>query len=78
MVSGFPDVSKIVILFNCGVVHPGYSECLSGICNKTPQPWEPVLFAAGGVVVGVLTGLVNCGGTTSPARKNGGGIAGEV
>ena len=34
MVSGFTNVSKIVILFNCGVVHPGYSECLSGICNK--------------------------------------------
>ena len=40
MVSGFPDVSKIVILFNCGVVQPGYSECLSGLCNKQPQPWE--------------------------------------
>ena len=34
MVSGFPDVSKIVILFNCGAVQPGYSECLSGACNK--------------------------------------------
>ena len=41
MVSGFYNVSKIVILFNCGVVRPGYSECLSGICNKKPQPWEP-------------------------------------
>ena len=78
MVSGFSNVSKIVILFNCGVVQPGYSECLSGICNKTPQPWEPGLFAAGGVVVGVLTGSVNCGSTPATTRKNGGGIAGEV
>ena len=78
MVSGFTNVSKIVILFNCGVVQPGYSECLSGLCNKLPQPWEPGLFAARGVVVGVFAGSVNCGGTTSPTRKNGGGIAGEV
>ena len=41
MVSWFPDVSKIVILFNCGAVHTGYSECLYGACNKLPQPWEP-------------------------------------
>ena len=34
MVSGFPDISKIVILFNCGAVHPGYSEWLCRICNK--------------------------------------------
>ena len=78
MVSGFYNVSKIVILFNCGVVHPGDSEWLCRICNKQPQPWEPGLLAAGGVVVGVLTGSVNCGGTASPTRKNGGGIAGEV
>ena len=78
MVSGFYNVSKIVILFNCGAVHQGYSECLSGLCNKLPQPWEPGLFAARGVVVGVLTGSVNCGGTASTTRKNGGGIAGEV
>ena len=41
MVSGFPNVSKIVILFNCGAVQPGYSELLCSICNKQPQPWEP-------------------------------------
>ena len=41
MVSGFYNVSKIVILFNCGVVHTGYSEWLCRICNKLPQPWEP-------------------------------------
>ena len=41
MVFGFPDVSKIVILFNCSAVHTGYSECLSVVCNKQPQPWEP-------------------------------------
>ena len=41
MVSGFPDISKLVILFNCGVVHTGYSEWLCRICNKQPQPWEP-------------------------------------
>ena len=78
MVSGFYNVSKIVILFNCGAVQPGYSECLSGLCNKQPQPWEPGLLAAAGVVVGVFAGSVNCGGTASPTRKNGGGIAGEV
>ena len=78
MVSGFTNVSKIVILFNCCVVKPGYSECLSVLCNKLPQPWEPGLFAAGGVVVGVFAGSVNCGGTAYPTRKNGGGIAGEV
>ena len=52
MVSGFPDISKIVILFNCGAVQPGYSEWLCMTCNKQPQPWEPGLFAAAGVVVG--------------------------
>ena len=78
MVSGFPDVSKIVILFNCNAVHTGYSECLYGLCNKLPQPWEPGLFAAVAVVVGVFAGSVNCGGTPAPTRKNGGGLAGEV
>ena len=78
MVSGFTDVSKIVILFNCGVVQPEYGECLSGLFNKLPQPWDPGLFAALAVVVGVFAGSVNCGGTASPTRKNGGGIAGEV
>ena len=78
MVSGFCNVSKIVILFNCGVVHPGYSECLSGACNKLLTAARHGLFDARGVVVGVLTGSVNCGGTASPTRKNGGGIAGEV
>ena len=78
MVSGFCNVSKIVILFNCGAVQPGYSECLSRARNKLPQPWEPGLFAAVAVVVGVFAGSVNCGGAASPTRKNGGGIAGEV
>ena len=41
MVSWFCNVSKIVILFNCGIVQPGHSECLSGLCNKQPQPWQP-------------------------------------
>ena len=66
MVSGFCNISKIVILFNCCVVQPGYSECLSRACNKLPQPWEPGLFAAAGVVVGVFAGSVNCGGAASP------------
>ena len=51
MVSGFPNVSKIVILFNCGVVQPGYSECLSGICNKPLTgctPWAIRRCACGG------------------------------
>ena len=34
MVSGFYNVSKIVILFNCRVVNQGYSELLCRICNK--------------------------------------------
>ena len=41
MVSGFCNVSKIVILFNCGAVQPGYSEWLCRTCNKLPKPWEP-------------------------------------
>ena len=78
MVSGFYNVSKIVILFNCGIGSAELHEWLCRTCNKQPQPWEPGLFAAGGVVVGVLGRSVNCGGTASPTRKNGGGIAGEV
>ena len=72
MVSGFPNVSKIVILFNCSAVQPGYSELLCSICNKQPQPWEPGLFAAAGVVVGGLGRSGDCGGTASTTRKNGG------
>ena len=34
MVSGFPDVSKIVILFNCGVDYAELHEWLCSICNK--------------------------------------------
>ena len=41
MVSWFPDISKIVILFNCCAVHPGYSELLCRTCNKQPQPAQP-------------------------------------
>lgn len=41
MASGFCNISKIVILFNCGVVQPGYSELLCRICNKQPQPAQP-------------------------------------
>ena len=66
MVFGFSNISKIVILFNCGAAHPGYSELLCRTCNKQPKPWEPGLFAAAGVVVGVLGRSVNCGGTPSP------------
>ena len=78
MVSGFTDISKIVILFNCGIDSAELHEWLCRICNKQPQPWEPGLLAAAGVVVGVLGRSVNCGGTPAPSRKNGGGIAGEV
>ena len=78
MVSGFSNVSKIVILFNCGIDSAELHEWLCRICNKQPQPGIPGLFSARGVVVGVFAGSVNCGGTTSPTRKNGGGIAGEV
>lgn len=78
MVSGFSNVSKIVILFNCGIDSAELHELLCRICNKQPQPGSPGLFAAVGVVVGVLGRSVNCGGTPSPTRKNGGGIAGEV
>ena len=66
MVSGFPDVSKIVILFNCGIDSAELHELLCRICNKQPQPGSPGLFDAGGVVVGVLWRSVNCGGTTPP------------
>ena len=66
MVSGFPDVSKIVILFNCGIDSAELHEWLCMICNKQPQPGSPGLFAAAGVVVGVFAGSVNCGGTPSP------------
>ena len=41
MVSGFPNVSKIVILFNCGIDSAELHELLCMICNKQPQPWEP-------------------------------------
>ena len=78
MVLGFSNVSKIVILFNCGIYSAELHEWLCRICNKQPQPGSPGLFAAAGVVVGVFAESVNCGGTTSPTRKNGGGIAGEV
>lgn len=66
MVSVFPDVSKIVILFNCGAVQPGYSECLSGLCNKLLTAARHGLFDARGVVVGVLGRSVNCGSTPLP------------
>ena len=78
MVSWFCNVSKIVILFNCGIDSAELHEWLCRICNKPPQPGGQGLFAAAGVVVGLLDGSVNCGGTASPTRKNGGGIAGEV
>ena len=41
MVSGFCNVSKIVILFNCGIDSAELHEWLCRICNKQPQPWEP-------------------------------------
>ena len=78
MVSGFPNVSKIVILFNCGIDSAELHELLCSICNKLPKHALPGLFADVAVVVGVFAGSVNCGGTASPTRKNGGGIAGEV
>lgn len=66
MVSGFPDVSKIVILFNCGIDSAELHELLCSICNKQPQPGSPVLFAAAGVVVGLLGRSGDCGGTPPP------------
>ena len=78
MVSRVSNVSKIVILFNCGIGSAELHEWLCRTFNKQPQPGSPGLFAAAGVVVGVFAGSVNCGGTASPTRKNGGGIAGEV
>ena len=78
MVSGFLDVSKIVILFNCNAVHPVYSGLLCRHAISSRSLGRPGLFAAAAVVVGVFAGSVNCGGTASPTRKNGGGIAGEV
>ena len=51
MVSGFSNVSKIVILFNCGVVHTGYSEWLCRICNKPLTgcaPWPILRRGCGG------------------------------
>ena len=41
MVSGFCNVSKIVILFNCGIDSAELHEWLCRICNKQPQPLEP-------------------------------------
>ena len=66
MVSGFPNVSKIVILFNCGVDSAELHELLCRTCNKPLTGCSPWLFAAAGVVVGGLGRSVNCGGAASP------------
>ena len=66
MVFGFSNISKIVILFNCGIDSAELHELLCRICNKPLTGCSPGLFAAGGVVVGVLGRSVNCGGTPSP------------
>ena len=78
MVSGFPDISKIVILFNCGIDSAELHEWLCRTGNKQPQPGSLGLFDAAGVVVGGLGRSVNCGGAASTTRKNGGRLAGEV
>ena len=79
MVSGFPDISKIVILFNCGIDSAELHELLCSICNKLPQHALPGLFTAVAVVVGGPLAIGKLWwGTTSPTRKNGGGVAGEV
>ena len=41
MVSRFSNVSKIVILFNCGVDSAELHELLCKKCNKRPQPAQP-------------------------------------
>nr|DAE10200.1 MAG TPA: hypothetical protein [Myoviridae sp. ctzS633] len=78
MVSVFSDISKIVILFNCGVDSAELHECLCSICNKQLTGCAPGLLPGRGVVVGAWVMIRHCGSTPSPTRKNGGGLAGEV
>nr|DAH95045.1 MAG TPA: hypothetical protein [Caudoviricetes sp.] len=54
MVSGFCNISKIVILFNYVADSDSLAVCLFNLCKRQPAARQPGRFAAGGVVVGGL------------------------